>query len=152
MPIKKFRLSTHWKNEERKRRQKRAQQKQTCLSHSYFASLSLSITVSVQHDFSWTVTVDSQGLTSDICPLRVDAPDRLASVSAVCKLLSTIDDSKHCPGNPEPRFSEHWRQRSLTFHGHSSIYCTCNVYRTKYLCFLSSEEQVAHVGTSLTGV
>ena len=48
---------------------------------------SLSITVSVQHDFSWTITVGSQGLTSDICALIVDAPDRLASVSAVCKLL-----------------------------------------------------------------
>ena len=113
----KFRLSTHRKNEERKRRQKRAEQKQNCLGDLSFLCLtvslpvpvyhegtvstiaslssrllgshcipstwvvarqiplllcklstqnttaSVSITLSVQHDFSWTVTVGSQWLS-----------------------------------------------------------------------------------------
>ena len=129
----KFRLSTHRKNEERKKRQKKIEQKQTnledfsspCLTMSLpisayhdgsvlkIASLfsrllsshcmpsswivarqiplllcklsihdtiaSLSISLSIQHDFSWTVTVGSQSLTSDLCLLLVGVPDRLAS-------------------------------------------------------------------------
>ena len=175
----KFRL-THRKNEERKRRQKRAEERQTCLEDSspgpemYTVSLqmsvylegtvskvadlssrllsghcawivarqipllvsklgthdttaSLSITLSIQHDFGWTITVGSQVVTSDLCPLLVGVPNKLASASAVCKLLSTIDSSKHCPGNPEPKFLEQWRQRSLTLHGNSGM-PLCGIY------------------------
>lgn len=46
-------------------------------------------------------------------------PTKLASASALCKLLSIIDDAKHCPGNLEPRFLEQWRHISLTLQGHS---------------------------------
>lgn len=179
----KFRLSTHRKNEERKRRQKRAEQKQNCLGDSSslcltvslpisvyhegtvstIASLSsrllgshcipstwviarqiplllcklstqdttasVSITLSVQHDFSWTVTVGSQGSVSELCPLFVSSPEMLASVSAVCKILSIIDDSKYCPGNPELNFQEQWKQRSLTLHGLSSMLYIYNVFQ-----------------------
>ena len=92
-----------------------------CKLNTHDTTASLSISLSVQHNFCWTITVRSQVLTSVICPLLIGVPDKVVSASAVCKLLSTIDGSKHCPGNPEPRFLEQWRQRSLTLHGHSGM-------------------------------
>ena len=206
----KFRLSKHRKNEERKRRQKRAQ---TCSDDSpsrpdssqpeiYTVSLPMSayldrtvstvatltsrllgghhvpstwfvarqiplllcklsthdttasveITLSIQHNFFWTVTVGNQVVTPDRCPLLIGVPDKLTSASAVCKLLSTIDDLKHCPGNVEPRLLEQWRQRSLTLHGHSGM-LLCVAY-TDHLIFIFvfSGEQMAHIDAAVTGI
>ena len=200
----KFRLSTHRKNEERKQRQKRTEQTQICLTDSSSPCLtvslpismyhegtvtkisslssrllsshcvpsawivarqtplllcklstqhttaSLSVSLSVQDDFSWTVTVGNQSVTSDLCPLLAAVPDKLASASAVCKLLCTIDDAKYCPGNSEPRFLDQWRQRSLTLHGHSGMLYRGDVLN--FTSFLSSGEKVASVDTSFEGM
>ena len=124
-----------------------------CKLGTHDTTASLSITLSIQHDFGWTVTVGSQVVTSDLCPLPVGVPDKLASASAVCELLSTIDSSKHCPGNPEPKFLEQWRQRSLTLHGnlvcHYVEYIEQIIYHS---IFVFSGEQIAHINAALTGV
>jgi len=94
---------------------------------------SLNISVSVQPDFCWVVSVGSQELTSVLCPLLVSVPDKMTSASAVCELLSTLDGMRICPGNHEPKFLEQWKYRSLTLHGssgkgiHQYLYCTLNM-------------------------
>ena len=92
-----------------------------CKLSTHDNAASLSISLSIQHDFCWTITMGSQVLTSTLCPLLVGRPDRLVSASAVREVLSTVDDSKHCTGNTEPRFVEQWKQRSLTLHGLSGM-------------------------------
>ena len=97
--------------------------------------VSLDITVSVQHNFSWIVTVGSQALTVSLYPLLVGVPNKLTSASAVCRLLSTLDGSKLCPGNQEPKFLELWKYRSLTLHGslgksHVHVCPNCIDYNT----------------------
>ena len=78
---------------------------------------SLSLSLSVHEDFGWSASVANKPLTSFLCRLLSNVPDRLASVSAVCQLVSTLDTAKLCCGNDEPMFLEQWRHRGLTLHG-----------------------------------
>lgn len=78
---------------------------------------SLNISVLLQQDFQWSISVGSKELTLPLYPILVSFPVKLASVSAVCQLLSTLDASTLCSGNQEPKFLEQWKHLTLTLHG-----------------------------------
>ncbi len=77
----------------------------------------ISMVISIQDDLRWTLFVSGKQLSSQNCPLLDALPIKLTSVNAVSEMMSLIDSSKFCAGNPEKKFLNVWHHRSMTLCG-----------------------------------
>lgn len=76
--------------------------------------------ISIDAGMKWSLFLQQTLLDSRRCPLLRKVPTlTLNSVGTVHQLLSIVDASKICRGNPEKKFLDQWQQRSITLHGSS---------------------------------
>ena len=79
------------------------------------------ITVSVQDDLTWGLSVLNIVLDPFLSPSLHNIAPTLTSISALLYLIQAIDRLMICVGNPEIKFLELWKHRSLTLHGSSGM-------------------------------
>ena len=62
--------------------------------------------LTVTPDCTWTLCVGQSPINQQQCRFLNGIAAKLCSVNEVVKLLSALDDSKHCVGNPETKFMQ----------------------------------------------
>ena len=82
-------------------------------------------TVRIDTSFQWSVTVSGQLLQPDKCPSLADVPNMLQSVADVGRLLTTIDCSRICEGNADPKFQPLVDRHKGIFRDPSGTACAC---------------------------
>ena len=70
-----------------------------CSAHATFM-------LTVSPSCAWTLCVGQSQIDQQQCRLLGGIAAKLCSVDEVVKLLSALDDSKHCVGNPDTKFIE----------------------------------------------
>ena len=60
--------------------------------------------LTIKPEFNWNLDVHRHRVNSLQCPLLAEVPSQLNSVNSVVHLLSLLDNSKICQGNPETKF------------------------------------------------
>ena len=83
------------------------------------ARADVSLSLNINNQLQWSLSLTSKQLDPVSCPLLSCVPPTLTSASTVCSLLRMLNATKICLGNPDEKFFDHWRQRSLTLHGSS---------------------------------
>ena len=81
----------------------------------------ISITLSVDNKLQWNVTFLQPKLEPRNCCLLQELPTIIYSVSRLQSILSAINSSKFCMGNPDNDIVQMWKERSLTLHGFNGI-------------------------------
>ena len=77
----------------------------------------VTITVSISCELKWAVVFSGKELTLTNCPLLCEMPHELTSVNAVLGVISLLNTTKLCAGNPDEKFHKLWHHRTLTLHG-----------------------------------
>ena len=98
----------------------------------------ISVSITINTDFKWTLSVYNQTLTASSCPLLVGLPLQLRSVNDVCHMITLVESGRLCVGNPGEKFAELWHYRSLTLHGSSGIHLCMLIHASheySYTCF-----------------
>ena len=60
--------------------------------------------LTIHPEFKWTLDVRGHRVDLERCPLLSEVPSQLNSVDSVVHLLSLLDHSKICQGNPDTKF------------------------------------------------
>ncbi len=79
------------------------------------------ITLAVHNHFAWTLSVLHKQLDPSAHPSLSHLPSTLISAQSIRALLQVIDSLALCVGNPDEKFQELWKHRSVTLHGSSGI-------------------------------
>ena len=82
------------------------------------------ITVAVHDHLTWTLSVLHKRLDPAVNPSLSHQPLTLTSARSVRALLQVIDSLVLCVGNPDQKFQDLWKHRSVTLHGSSG----CHIY------------------------
>ncbi len=77
------------------------------------------ITLCVQHQLTWTLSVLNVSLDPSLNPAFKCFNSTLSGAPAVVSLLRAIDSLSCCVGNPDLKFLDLWKHRSSTLHGSS---------------------------------
>ena len=83
------------------------------------ARADVSLSFSITRQLQWSLMVTDQLVNLASCPFLSVVQPTLNSTSAGFSLLRVLNATKICLGNPDKKFLDHWRQRSLTLHGNS---------------------------------
>ena len=82
------------------------------------------VTITINPDNPWTVAFIHDSVNPSNCSLLSTVHSTLSSITSVQRVLSLIDSSRICQGNPDSSFLESWQQRSLTLHNSTGkLYC-----------------------------
>jgi len=80
----------------------------------------ITFSLSISSGLEWTLSFLNLKLNSTVCPLLAEVRRTLTSVAAVHHLMTFLDSTKLCIGNPDGKFLDLWQHRALTLHGSSS--------------------------------
>lgn len=80
------------------------------------------ITLAVHSRLTWTLSVLNKHLDPAVNPSLTHLPSTLTSAKSVQVVLQAIDSLTLCLGNPDQKFQDLWKHRSVTLHGSSGIY------------------------------
>ena len=80
------------------------------------------ITVAVHDHLTWTLSVLHKRLDPAVNPSLSHQPLTLTSARSIRALLQVIDSLVLCVGNPDQKFQDLWKHRSVTLHGSSGCY------------------------------
>ena len=83
------------------------------------ARADVSLSVSINNQLHWLLSVSNKQIDPASCPLLSGVLPTLTSVSTVWSLLKLLNATKICIGNPDQKFIDNWNHRSLTLHGSS---------------------------------
>lgn len=76
------------------------------------------MSVEVKDEMRWAVTILNSTFSVDNFPVTNSLPPKLSTVSDVLNLISLLDISKFCIGNPEFSMVEQWHQKIYTMHSY----------------------------------
>lgn len=85
--------------------------------------INVSVTLSINDQLQWSVSFLQTKLDPTNCCILNGLAATVSSVSSLVTILSHIDSSKVCVGNPDTDILEMWHQRSLSLHGSNGIIC-----------------------------
>ena len=77
------------------------------------------MSVEVKDEMRWSVTILNSTFSVDNFPVTNSLPPKLSTVSDVLNLISLLDISKFCIGNPELSMVEQWHQKMYTMHSYN---------------------------------
>ena len=69
-------------------------------------SLSVTHCLTINSDFSWTLSVHGMKIDAHVCPLLSKISTKLSKKNSLQQLLSLLDSSMVCPGHPDEQFME----------------------------------------------
>ena len=69
-------------------------------------SLTVTHCLTINSDFSWTLSVHGMKINAHMCPLLSKIPTKLSKMSSLQQLLSLLDKSVVCPGHLDEQFME----------------------------------------------
>ncbi len=108
-----------------------------CFSHSATPTPSIRFTITIKEDFTWTIFFHAQRVETDSSLVLQDVPPILNSSDDVACLITVIDSSKLCVGNPDGRFIPLLHQRGGNFKDRCGMYVYMYIH-TRVLHFTSS--------------
>eukprot|EP00731_Ephydatia_muelleri_P035362 Em0117g3a len=76
------------------------------------------MSVEVKDEMRWAVTILNSTFSVDNFSVTNSLPPKLSTVSDVLNLISLLDISKFCIGNPEFSMVEQWHQKIYTMHSY----------------------------------
>ena len=83
-------------------------------------SVDYSFMLTVAPDCNWTLCLGRKQISKDQCQLLVGFKEKLCTVAALVQVLSTLDESKCCVGNPDTKFlqlaARTFRDKSGKYH------------------------------------
>ncbi len=82
-----------------------------CFSHSAAPTPSIRFTIIIKENFTWTIFFRAQRVETNSSLVLQDVPPILNSLNDVACLITVIDSSKLCVGNPDDRFIPLLHQR-----------------------------------------
>lgn len=107
--------------------------------------INVSVTLSINEQREWNIIFLQPKLDPANCCILNDLAATVSSVSSLVTILSRIDSSKVCVGNPDTDILQMWHQRSLTLHGSNGIVCHSIItYITQ--CAIYPQEKL-HLGS-----
>jgi hypothetical protein len=86
-------------------------------------STSLDLIITITPDFVWSMSIGSTQLCKDQCHLLKNFPPKLNNVTVVLKMLSCLDNSTLCKGNPDKKFEEILQRYFISSNCHKPLYC-----------------------------
>lgn len=69
-----------------------------CAGHSFM--------LTIAPDCTWTLFVGRNRVDTEQCLILADSPYKLCSVDAVARVVSVLEGSKFCQGNPDKQFTD----------------------------------------------
>ncbi len=114
------------------------------VQHSDFPKVDVIVTLCVQSQLTWTLSVLNVSLDPSLNPALTCFNPTLSGASAVVSLLRAIDSLNCCVGNPDLKFLDLWKHRSSTLHFSSG-----NLFKQLIVpvlcCFLYRGERYAFI-------
>ena len=89
-----------------------------------FTSAEYTFMLTVAPDFTWTLCIGRRKVDIEQCQVLRGAHIKLCSVDAIISVLSTLEASKLCEGNPDNKFAELVSHHNGTFKDQSSKHDT----------------------------
>ena len=87
------------------------------------------MSVEVKDDMLWAVTILNSTFSVDNFPVTNSLPPKLSTVSDVLNLISLLDISNFCIGNPEFSMVEQWHQKMYTMHSYNGkLHVSVNIH------------------------
>jgi hypothetical protein len=85
-------------------------------------SVDYSFMLTVAPDCNWTLCLGRKQISKDQCQLLVGFKEKLCTVAELVQVLSTLDESKCCVGNPDTKFLQLAAHHKGTFRDKSGKY------------------------------